>query len=87
MTWECRRCGCVSTICVDGWGAIPVKAYDSFNVFPHRLKPTYQSSGGIGLFPSHSYTFRMDSQNLPHAGIEAAPPAHNAIRHRNAVSW
>jgi len=34
----------------------------------------YQSSGGMGLFPSHSYTFRTDNQNFPQAGATKAEP-------------
>lgn len=35
---------------------------------------TNQSSGGMGLLPSQSYTLRRDNQNFPQAGTPVAPP-------------
>ena len=42
-------------------------------------RPTNHNSGGIGLLPSHSYTFRTDNQNLPQEADAPAPPEKETV--------
>ena len=63
-----------------GMEAISVVTYQRVNVLMNHLtRPTYHNSGGIGLLPSHSYTFRTDSQNLPQEAEAHAPPEEETV--------
>ena len=45
----------------------------------HLARLAYHNSGGIGLLPSHSYTFRTESQNLPQEAEAPAPPEKESV--------
>ena len=70
-----------------GMEAILAVTYQNASIFKNRLTHgAYHNSGGIGLFPSHSYTLRTESQNLPQDAEAPAPPEREIMsnqRYRN----
>ncbi len=71
---------------MDGKEAILAITYQGGSVFMDRLtRPAYHNSGGIGLLPSHSYTFRTESQNLPQEAEAPAPPMRGMMNYE--VAW
>jgi hypothetical protein len=52
----------------------------------HLTRPAYQNSGGIGLLPSHSYTFRTESQNLPQEAEAPAPPEREIVSNEHGTN-
>jgi hypothetical protein len=60
--------------------AILVVTYQRVKFLTNRLtRSAYHNSGGIGLLPSHSYTFRTESQNLPQEAEAPAPPERETV--------
>ena len=63
-----------------GMEAILAVTYQNVSIFKDRpTRGAYHNSGGIGLFPSHSYTLRTESQNLPQDAEAPAPPERETV--------
>lgn len=68
--------------------AILVVTYQRVRFLKNRLtRLAYHNSGGIGLLPSHSYTFRTESQNLPHEAEAPAPPGTETVSNERGTNY
>ena len=70
-----------------GMEAILAVTYQNASIFKNRLtRGAYHNSGGIGLFPSHSYTLRTESQNLPQDAEAPAPPEREIVSNQRSTN-